>query len=85
MQLQKSVTIQSDQADVKVCAKPAKKVAVKRKEKKNVEIIVISPGSNEEKRYEAGIGGTCRKSSRKKAASLTSVLTARSKVKDQNY
>ncbi|XP_074581211.1 G2/mitotic-specific cyclin S13-7-like [Curcuma longa] len=73
----KSVTIQSDQADVKVCVKSAKKVAVKRKEKKNVEIIVISPDSNEEKKYEAG---TCRKSSRKKATSLTSVLMARSKV-----
>ncbi|XP_042470759.1 G2/mitotic-specific cyclin S13-7-like [Zingiber officinale] len=76
----KSVTTQSDQADVKVCAKPAKKVAAKRKEKKNVEIIVISPDSNEEKKYEAGMVGITRKSSRKKATSLTSVLTARSKV-----
>ncbi|XP_074583604.1 G2/mitotic-specific cyclin S13-7-like [Curcuma longa] len=79
----KPVTIQSDQVDARVCAKPTKKVAGKSKEEKKGEIIVISDDSNEEKKYEAGRSGrsrTCRRSSGKKVSSLTSVMTARSKV-----
>lgn len=83
--MQKPVTIQSDRVDARVCAKPTKKVAGKGKEEKKMEIIVISADSNEEKKYEAGRSSTCRRSSRKKVSSLTSVLTTRSKVNDQNH
>ncbi|RWV94276.1 hypothetical protein GW17_00043194 [Ensete ventricosum] len=51
--------------------KPAKKVAIKNKEEK---VVVLSPAKNEEPKQ------THIKSSRKKVNTLTSVLTARSKV-----
>ncbi|XP_065001508.1 G2/mitotic-specific cyclin S13-7-like [Musa acuminata AAA Group] len=65
------VAIPPDAAVGRAGRKPAKKVAIKNKEEK---IVALSPAKNEEPKQ------THSKSSRKKVPTLTSVLTARSKV-----
>lgn len=85
-QLQKPVAVKANAAVARAGTKPAKKVAVKGKEKKTeeVKVIVISPDKNQEVPKQAADTSRSRtKSTRKKVTTLSSVLTARSKVKDQ--
>lgn len=74
LQLQIPVAIPPDAAVGRAGRKPAKKVAIKNKEEK---IVALIPAKNEESKQ------THSKSSRKMVPTLTSVLTARSKVYDQ--
>ncbi|URE18897.1 Cyclin, C-terminal domain [Musa troglodytarum] len=79
----KPVAIKANAAVARGGTKPAKKVAVKGKEKKPEEekVVVISPDKNQEVPKQAADTSRSRtKSTRKKVTTLTSVLTARSKV-----
>ncbi|XP_065015705.1 G2/mitotic-specific cyclin S13-7-like [Musa acuminata AAA Group] len=79
----KPVAVKANAAVARAGTKPAKKVAVKGKEKKTeeVKVIVISPDKNQEVPKQAADTSRSRtKSTRKKVTTLTSVLTARSKV-----
>ncbi|WOL08302.1 hypothetical protein Cni_G17055 [Canna indica] len=61
--------------------KPAKKVTTK---VEDIDIIVISPDDNEKWKQAADPNGSCLKYFRKKSSTLTSVLTARSKMTQHN-
>ncbi|RZR85324.1 hypothetical protein BHM03_00012284 [Ensete ventricosum] len=82
--LQKPVAVKPSAAVARGGIKPGKKVVVKGKEKKTEEekkVIVISPDKNQEVPKQAAETSRSRtKSTRKKVTTLTSVLTARSKV-----
>ncbi|KAJ8461177.1 hypothetical protein OPV22_034103 [Ensete ventricosum] len=80
----KPVAVKPSAAVARGGIKPGKKVVVKGKEKKTEEekkVIVISPDKNQEVPKQAAETSRSRtKSTRKKVTTLTSVLTARSKV-----